>query len=108
MDCQHLDQFSTNPPSLQKNTPVYRKIFLIKFGPVVSDLLPKILPNIFGIIANWGRWSKMVAVKLPDIMSGSRTRVLEWLIILVDCKIKGINDLEARESQNSFAWLCSL
>ena len=50
----------------------------------------------------------MVAVKLPDIMSGSITfenisvRVLEWLIILVGCKIKGIDELEARESKNSF------
>ena len=42
-------------------------------------------------------------------MSGSITfknilsiRVLEWLVILVDCKIKGINELEARESKNSF------
>ena len=48
----------------------------------------------------------MVAVKLPDIMSGSITfenilsvRVLEWLVILVGCKIKGINELEARESK---------
>ena len=45
----------------------------------------------------------MVAVKLLDIMSGSITfenilsiRVLEWLVILVGCKIKGINELEAR------------
>ena len=29
-------------------------------------------------------------------------RVLEWLVILVGCKIKGINDLEATESKNSF------
>ena len=43
----------------------------------------------------------MVAVKLPDIMSRSITfenilsiRVLEWLVILVGCKIKGINELE--------------
>ena len=49
----------------------------------------------------------MVAVKLPDIMSGSRTfenilsiRVLEWLVILVGYKIKGINELEERESKN--------
>ena len=40
----------------------------------------------------------MVAVKLPDFMSGSITlenilsiRVLERLVILVGCKIKGIN-----------------
>ena len=57
----------------------------------------------------------MVAIKLPDSMSGSRTfenilsiRVLEWLVILVGCKIKGINGLEARESKYSFAWSCSL
>ena len=69
------------------------------------------MPNIFGIIANWGRWSEMVAVKLPD-MPGSRTfenilsvRVLEWLVILVGGKIKGINQLE---SKTSFAWLFSL
>ena len=50
----------------------------------------------------------MVAVKLPDIITGSITvenifiRVLEWLVILVGCKIKGINELETRESKNSF------
>ena len=50
----------------------------------------------------------MVAVKLPDTMSGSKTfdilsiRVLEWLVILVGCKIEGMNELEARESKNSF------
>ena len=57
----------------------------------------------------------MVAVKLPDIMSGSikfenilSIRVWEWLVIPVGCKIKGINELEAREAKNSFVWLCSL
>ena len=55
----------------------------------------------------------MVAVKSPNIMSGSITfenilsiRVLEWLVILVGCKIKGINELEARESKDSFVRLC--
>ena len=55
--------------------------------------------------------SEMVAVKLPDIMSGSMTfentlsiRVLEWLVILVGCKIKGINEFEAREPKNSFVY----
>ena len=62
------------------------------------------MPNILEIIANWGRWSEMVALKWPDIMSGSitfenllSTRVLKWLVILVGCKTKGINELEARE-----------
>ena len=48
-----------------------------------------------------------MAVKLPDIMSGLITfenilfiKVLEWLVFLVGCKIKGINELEARESKN--------
>ena len=52
----------------------------------------------------------MVTVKLSDIMSGSKTfqnmlsiQVLEWLVILIGCKIKGINELEARESKSSFA-----
>ena len=45
----------------------------------------------------------MVKVKLSDSMSGSITsiRELECLVILVDCKIKGINKLEARESKRS-------
>ena len=54
------------------------------------------MPNILDIIADWGRWSEMVAVKLPDIMSVSITfdlsiRILEWLVILVGCKIKGMS-----------------
>ena len=51
----------------------------------------------------------MMAVKITDIMSGSITyenmlsiKVLEWLVILIGSKIKGINELEARESKNSF------
>ena len=69
--------------------------------------MPEILPNILGIITNWGRWSEMVAINLSNIMSGSITfedvlsiGVLEWLVILVSCEIKGINELEARESKN--------
>ena len=57
---------------------------------------------------------QIVAVKLPDIMSGSikfeniSLRILEWLVILVGCKIKGVTELEARESKNSFVLLCAL
>ena len=57
--------------------------------------MPEILPNISEITANWGRWTEMVAVKLPDIMSGSITfekilsiRVLEWLVILLVVELK--------------------
>ena len=77
--------------------------------------MPEILPKILVVIANWDRWSEMVAVKLPDIMSGSITfenilsiRVLEKLVFLVAYKIKGINGLEARESKNSLISLFSL
>ena len=56
----------------------------------------------------------MAAVKLFNIMSGSITfgnilsiRVLEWLVILVGCTIKGMNELEVRESKNSLVSLCS-
>ena len=59
------------------------------------------MPNAFGIFVNWGRWSEMVGVKLPDIMSGSiafenilSVRVWEGVVILVGFKIKGINELE--------------
>ena len=52
-----------------------------------------------------------MAVKLPDVMSGSITfakilaiRVLEWLVILIGQKIKGINELEVRGSENTLAW----
>ena len=51
----------------------------------------------------------MVEVKLPDVTPGSiafgnilSIRVLEWVVILVGCKIKGINQLEARQSKKSF------
>ena len=76
---------------------------------IASFLLMKFLINLFF------RWSEKVAVKLTDFMSGSiafenilSIRVLEWLVILVGYKIKGINKLEARESKNSFFWLCTL
>ena len=49
----------------------------------------------------------MMGVKLPDILSGSITfekilSILEWVVIQVGCKIKDINELEAKESKNSF------
>ena len=57
----------------------------------------------------------MVAVELPDIVSGSMmfenilsSRVLEWLVILVGCKFIGINELDTSESKNSLVGLCSL
>ena len=57
----------------------------------------------------------MVVVNLRDIMSGSMMfenilsiRVLELLVMLVGCKIKGINELDASECKSSLVALCSL
>ena len=57
----------------------------------------------------------MVAVKIPGIMSGLMMfenelsiRVFEWLAILVGCNIKGINELDASQFENSLFGLCSL
>ena len=81
----------------------------------ILDLLPEMLSNLLRNTENWGRWSEIMAVKLPDIMSGSITfenilfiRALKWIVILVVCKIKCINELKVRKSKNSFDWLCWL
>ena len=57
--------------------------------------MPDVLPNILEITANRDRWSEMEAVILSDIISGSiifenilSIRILEWLFILVGCKVK--------------------
>ena len=62
-----------------------------------------------GTNENWGKWSDIVAVMLPDIMLGEiklenimSMRVFEWLVILVWCKIYGIKELRASESKKSF------
>ena len=46
-------------------------------------------------------------MKLPDIISGSimlqnilSIRVLEWIVILIGCEIKGINELGESDSKN--------
>ena len=45
---------------------------------------------------NWGSWSDMVAVMLPDILCEIKfgnilsMRVFEWLVILVGCKMYGV------------------
>ena len=81
----------------------------------ILDLLIAVLPNMFGIIATWGKWSEMMAVKSPNIMSASimlenilSIGVIEWLVIPVGCKIKGINELDASESKSSLVGLCLL
>ena len=62
-----------------------------------------------------GKLSDIVAVMLPDIISGEiilentlSMRVFEWLVILMRYKIYGKKELEASESKKSFAGWWSL
>ena len=64
---------------------------------------------------NWGRWSEIVEVKLPETAFGEITlenilsiSVLEWEVSQVGCKIFGTKELEARQSRNSLVRLWSL
>ena len=64
---------------------------------------------------NWGRWSEIVEVKLPETACGEITlenilsiSVLEWEVSQVGCKIYGTKELEARQSRNSLVRLWSL
>ena len=66
----------------------------------------------FGTIMNWGRWSEIVEVKLPEIASREilenilSISVLEWEVSRVGCKICRTKELEGRESRNSLVgWL---
>ena len=68
-----------------------------------------------GTIRNWGRWSEIVAVRFPDIELGKITfvnmlsvSVVEWLVVLVGCKMKGKKEFDARESKNSLVGLWTL
>ena len=61
-----------------------------------------------------GKWSDIVAVMLPDIISGEilentlSMTVFEWIVILMRYKIYGKKELEASESKKSFAGWWSL
>ena len=70
-----------------------------------------------GTIRNWGRWSEIVAVRLPDIESGKvifvnmlSISVFEWLVILVGYKMQKSfkKEFDARESKNSLVGLWTL
>ena len=91
---------------------------MINFAPASFTNTKMITCSIAKDIRNYfklKRRSEMVADKLPDIMSGSimfenilSLRVVERLVILVSCKIKGINNLDASKSKNQLVGLCSL
>ena len=58
---------------------------------------------------NWGRWSNINKIMLPEITSWGiilenilSMRVFEWLVVLVGCNMNGIKEYETRESKNSF------
>ena len=68
--------------------------------------------SILGANKNWWRWSDMVAVMFPAIVSHERTfkkvsvRVLEWLVSVVGCKIYGMIEFTSRESRKSLVGCC--
>ena len=78
----------------------------------------KDLPGFERILAankNCGRWSEIVAVRFPDIISLESmlekilsVRVFEWLVSLAGFRIYGSIELEAIESRNSLVGWCML
>ena len=63
----------------------------------------------------WGRWSEIVAVRLPEIASTVITfekilsiRVSEWSVILLGGRTYGITGFDARESRKSLVGIWSL
>ena len=59
-----------------------------------------------GANKTWGRWSDIVAVMLPEILSWEiilenifSMRVFESLVILLGYKIFGITDFESKKSK---------
>ena len=69
--------------------------------------------KISGAMRNWGRWSDIVAVRLPDIISVEimlekilSIIVFELEVTLVGWIMYGRNIDEARESKNSLVGEC--
>ena len=88
---------------------------MTKFGLVSFIDVRFIAWDIAKLMSYWKlrQISEMLAVKLSDIMSRSIPfenilSIIERLVILVGCKVKAINELEARESKNSLVRSCSL
>ena len=71
------------------------KVSLFKFWPISFiklELWIEGFDKTLGTNENWGKWSDIVAVMLPEWK-----RVFQWQVILVRCKIYGIKELEASE-----------
>ena len=71
----------------------------------MHEILPETYWQLLQIEADYQKWWQsnylILCLGQKNILS---IRVLEWLAILVGCKIKGINELEARQSKNLFVW----
>ena len=79
------------------------------------DFWHELFESTLGANKNWGRWSDIVTVMLPEITSWEiilenvfSMRVFEWLVILVGCNMYGIKEFEARESKILFVGWWSL
>ena len=94
------------------------KFSLLNFDQSFSktfELLYEGFQWILGANKNCGRWSEIVAVRFPDIISLESIfqkilsmRVFEWLVSIVGCKINGIIKLEAKKSRKSLEDWCTL
>ena len=86
-----------------------------QFLSKVLDLFDEGFANIFGAIRNWGKWSDIFAVTLPDITSCDvrlhnimSIRILEWPVSGVGWSISAGRELNASESRKLFVVLCLL
>ena len=66
----------------------------------------------FETIMNWGRWSEIVEVRLPEIASGEIIfeKILSIIVLMCEvsragCKIYGTKELEPQKSRNSIVGL---
>ena len=82
------------------------KVSLFKFWPISFiklELWIEGFDKTIGTNENWGKWSDIVAVMLPEWKIDTKLenilsmRVFQWQVILAGCKIYGIKELEAIE-----------
>ena len=92
-----VDQFKVSQPNLYQSLSKY-KVFLLNFWPIYFmkvRFLGRRFDRILGTNGHLRKWSGIVAVMLPDIISWEirklenilSIRVFEWLVILIGCKI---------------------
>ena len=81
----------------------------------ISDLLWEGFERISGATKNWGRWSEIVSVRFPNIISLESllekmlsVRVFKWLVSLIGYKIYIVIELEVKESRKWLVGWCIL